>query len=132
MNHVIAFFIKFVMITAVLLIVLTWIFDVSFVDTLIISLGLTAIAYLMGDLLIFLNAGKADDQSTRNTIATVCDFVLAFLVIWYVGQLISGTMAEMVTPALVSALVLAAGEWFFHIYMDRGVMPWYNNYKVAK
>lgn len=132
MNHVIAFLIKFVMVAAVLLIILTWGFDVSFVDTLIISLALTAIAYLMGDLLIFLNAGRPNDQSTRNSIATVCDFVLAFLVIWYVGQLISGTMAEMVTPALLSALVLAAGEWFFHLYMDRSVMRGYNDYKTAK
>lgn len=132
MNHVIAFLIKFVMVAAVLLIILTWIFDVSFVDTLIISLALTAIAYLMGDLMIFLNAGKPEDQKTRNTIATICDFVLAFLVIWYIGHLLTDTTAEMVTPALLSAVVLAAGEWFFHLYMDQVVMAGYNDYKRAK
>ncbi|RNF39553.1 DUF2512 family protein [Planococcus salinus] len=132
MRHLIAFLIKFVMIAAVLLIVLTWIFDVSFVDTLLISLALSAVAYMMGDLLIFLNAGKPSDQTTRNSIATFSDFLLAFLVIWFVGQLLTGDMAQMVAPALISSLVIAAGEWFFHLYMDQKVMPEYNEYKSAK
>lgn len=132
MRHLIAVLIKFVMVTAVLLIVLTWIFDVSFVDTILISLALTAVAYMMGDLLIFLNAGKPSDQTTRNSIATVSDFLMAFLVIWLVGQLLTGDMVQMVAPALVASLVIAAGEWFFHQYMDQKVMPEYNEYKSAK
>ena len=132
MNHAKALIIKFVMITAVLLIILTWIFDVSFVDTLLISLALTALSYMMGDLLIFLNAGKPSDQLTRNSIATFIDFVVAFLVIWFVGQLLTGSTAELVAPALVSALIITAGEWFFHKYMDYRVMPEYNEYKSVK
>ncbi|MGO1057736.1 DUF2512 family protein [Planococcus sp. FY231025] len=131
MNHVIAFIIKFVMIAAVLLIILTWIFDVPFVDTLLISLALTAVSYVMGDLLIFLHAGKPEDQSTRNSIASFVDFVTAFLLIWLIGQLLSGTMSEMVAPALIAALVLTAGEWFFHKYVDYKVMAGYNNYKTG-
>lgn len=132
MNHAKALIIKFVMITAVLLIVLTWIFDISFVDTLLISLALTAVSYMMGDLLIFLNAGNPADQVTRNSVATISDFVLAFLVIWFVGQLLSGTMAELVTPALLAALIITLGEWFFHKYMDQNVVPEYNEYKSIK
>lgn len=132
MNHAKALIIKFVMITAVLLVVLTWIFDISFVDTLLISLALTALSYMMGDLLIFLNAGKPSDQLTRNSIATFIDFVVAFLVIWFVGQLLTGSMAELVAPALVAALVITVGEWFFHKYMDYRVMPEYNEYKSVK
>lgn len=127
MNHVIAFIVKFVMIAAVLLIILTWAFDVSFVDTLLISLALTAVTYVMGDLLIFLHAGKPQDQMTRNTIATLVDFVTAFLLIWLIGQILTGTMEEMIVPALVSALVLSAGEWFYHKYVDYKVMAGYNN-----
>lgn len=127
MNHVIAFILKFVMIAAVLLIILTWAFDVSFVDTLLISLALTAVSYVMGDLLIFLHAGKPQDQTTRNTIATVVDFVTAFLLIWLIGQILTGTMEEMIAPALISALVLSAGEWFYHKYVDYKVMAGYNN-----
>lgn len=132
MRHLLALGIKFVMVTVVLLIVLTWIFDVPFVDTLLISLALTALSYAMGDIMIFLNAGKPENQSTRNTIATFADFVTAFLVIWLIGWLLTGQNIEMVTPALISALVISAGEWFFHVYVDQSVVPEYNNYKSAR
>ena len=132
MRHLLALAIKFVMVTVVLLLVLTLGFDVSFVDTLLISLALTALSYAMGDIMIFLNAGRPENQSSRNTIATFADFVMAFLVIWLIGWLLTGQNFEMVTPALVAALVLAAGEWFFHLYVDRSVVPEYNNYKSAR
>ena len=132
MRHLLALAIKFVMVAAVLLLVLALAFDVSFVDTLLISLALTALSYAMCDIMIFLNAGKPENQSTRNSIATFVDFVTAFLVIWLIGWLLTGQNFEMVAPALVSALVLSAGEWFFHMYVDRSVVPEYNNYKSAK
>ena len=132
MKHLIALAIKFVIITLVLLVILTWAFDVSFMNTLMISLALTALSYAIGDLLIFLNAGKPTHQSTRNTIATFADFVMALAVILLIGWLLTGELASMVAPALVSALVLSAGEWFFHQYVDRSVVPWYNDYKSAK
>lgn len=132
MKHLIALAIKFVIITLVLLVILTWAFDVSFMNTLMISLALTALSYAIGDLLIFLNAGKPTHQSTRNTIATFADFIMALAVILLIGWLLTGELASMVAPALVSALVLSAGEWFFHQYVDRSVVPWYNEYKSAK
>ena len=132
MRHLLALAIKFVMVAAVLLIVLTLLFDVSFVDTLLISLALTALSYAMGDIMIFLNAGRPENQSSRNTIATFADFVMAFLAIWLIGWLLTGQNIEMVTPALVAALILSAGEWFFHLYVDRSVVPEYNNYKSAR
>ena len=132
MRHLLALAIKFVMVAAVLLIILTLLFDVSFVDTLLISLALTALSYAMGDIMIFLNAGRPENQSGRNTIATFVDFVMAFLTIWLIGWLLTGQNFEMVTPALVGALVLSAGEWFFHLYVDRSVVPEYNNYKSAR
>ncbi|RLJ90568.1 DUF2512 family protein [Planococcus citreus] len=132
MKHLIALAIKFVIITVVLLIVLTWAFDVSFMNTLMISLALTALSYAVGDMLIFLNAGKPNNQSTRNTIATFTDFIMALGVILLVGWLLTGEFAALVVPALVSALVLSAGEWFFHQYVDHSVVPWYNEYKSVK
>ncbi|MDE0583230.1 YndM family protein [Planococcus sp. A6] len=132
MKHLIALAIKFVIITVVLLIVLTWAFDVSFMNTLMISLALTALSYAVGDMLIFLNAGKPNNQSTRNTIATFTDFIMALGVILLVGWLLTGELAALVVPALVSALVLSAGEWFFHQYVDHSVVPWYNEYKSVK
>lgn len=132
MKHLIALAVKFVIITLVLLAVLTWAFDVSFMNTLMISLALTALSYAIGDLLIFLNAGKPENQSSRNTIATFSDFIMALAVILLVGWLLTGEFAALVVPALVSALVLSAGEWFFHQYVDHSVVPWYNEYKSAK
>lgn len=132
MKHLIALAIKFVIITLVLLVILTWAFDVSFMNTLMISLALTALSYAIGDILIFLNAGKPGNQSSRNTIATLTDFIMALAVILLIGWLLTGEFAAMVTPALVSALVLSAGEWFFHQYVDRSVVPWYNEYKSVK
>lgn len=57
MNHVKALIIKFLMIAVVLLVILTLFFDVPFMDTVWISIALTLIAYIMGDLMIFRKAG---------------------------------------------------------------------------
>ena len=126
MKLLIGFIVKFVMITAVLLIVLAWIFDVPVLDTFLISLALTALSYVMGDLFIFLHAGKPTDQNTRNSIATFVDFTVAFLLIWLIGRILGSANEELLVPALLSALILAGGEWFFHKYVDRRIMPGYN------
>ncbi len=49
---------KFVMITVVLLAILTGIYDVEFEKTLLISLVLTLIAYVLGDLMVFRKTGN--------------------------------------------------------------------------
>lgn len=123
MNHVKALIIKFVMIAAVLFVFLTLMFDVPFTDTLWISLALTLIAYAMGDLMIFRKAGNLSEQNKRNAIATVADIVVAFLVIWILGEALAGTDVNIVTPAILSALIIGGGEWFFHKYLDRSVFP---------
>ena len=133
MNHVKALIIKFVMIAAVLLIILTGIYDVEFGDTLLISLVLTLVAYVLGDLLIFRKTGDRSnnnrandnnsDQKKRNTIATVGDIVTAFLVIWLMGEALLADTQDLMQAAIISALVIGAGEWFFHKYLDRNVFP---------
>ena len=123
MNHVKALIMKFVMIAAVLLIILTGFFKVSFADTLWISLILTLVAYVMGDLMIFRKAGDARNQNKRNMIATISDIVVAFLVIWLVGDALIGNNPDIVTASIISAIVIGAGEWFFHKYLDRNVFP---------
>lgn len=123
MNHVKALIIKFVMIAAVLLIVLTGFFDVPFMDSIWISLVLTVVAYAMGDLMIFRKAGDAADRTKRNAIATISDIVVAFLVIWLMGEALVGGNVDIITASIISALVIGAGEWFYHIYLDRSVFP---------
>ncbi len=123
MNHVKALIMKFVMIAAVLLIILTLFFDVPVMDTIWISLALTLVAYVMGDLMIFRKAGDRSDQTKRNAIATISDIVVAFLVIWLMGDALVGGNIDFVVPALISAVVIGGGEWFFHKYLDRSVFP---------
>lgn len=123
MNHVKALAIKFVMIAAVLFIILTLMFDVPLADTLWISLALTIIAYAMGDLMVFRKAGNRAEQNKRNAIATVADIVVAFLVIWVMGEALVGNDVNIATPAIVSAILIGGGEWFFHKYLDRSVFP---------
>ncbi|OMP67335.1 YndM family protein [Domibacillus epiphyticus] len=125
MDHVKALFIKFVMIAVVLGIVLTGIYDGEFQDTLLISVVLTIVAYIFGDLLVFRSAGDDEDRSAdhvkRNTIATVSDAVLAFLIIWLMGKALFINDGDVLTASFLSALILAAGEWFFHKYLDNHV-----------
>ncbi|MEM1505512.1 YndM family protein [Domibacillus sp. 8LH] len=122
MEHVKAILIKFVMIAVVLGIVLTGIYDGEFGDTLLISLVLTIVAYILGDLLLFRrtgdNHGPSSDYVKRNTIATVSDAVLAFLVVWLMGKALFINDGDVLSAAFLSALIIAAGEWFFHKYLD--------------
>ncbi|MFD1032498.1 YndM family protein [Metaplanococcus flavidus] len=129
MNHLKALIIKFLMIAVVLLIILTLIFDVEFGDTLLISAVLTVAAYALGDLMIFRKVGNDEtnnadsDHTKRNAIATVSDIVLAFLVIWLMGEALLDETPDLITAAIISALVIGGGEWFFHKYLDRSVFP---------
>lgn len=138
MNHVKALVIKFLMIAVVLLIILTGIFDVEFEKTLLISLVLTLLAYALGDLMVFRKTGKQthhndvndnhadhdrEDHKKRNMMATIADIVLAFLVIWLMGDALIENAEDIVTAALISAIVIGGGEWFFHKYLDKNVFP---------
>lgn len=122
MNHIKALVMKFIMIAVILTLVLTWIFGANFSDTLVISLVLTIVAYALGDLAIF-RQGNRYEHGKRNTTATISDFVLSFLVIWLMGEWIVEDTVNMAAAALVSAIVLALGEWFFHKYLDKRVFP---------
>ena len=125
MDHLKALLIKFAMVAVVLGIVLTGIYDGELEDTLLISLVLTIVAYIIGDLFIFRNAGDDHDRNAdhvkRNTIATISDSVLAFFVIWLMGKSLFTDDGDVLAAALISAILIAIGEWFFHKYLDRHV-----------
>lgn len=140
MNHGKAIIMKFVMITAVLLAILTGIYDVEFEKTLLISLVLTLIAYVLGDLMVFRKTGNGastnhagnnhsgdherhEDHKKRNIMATIADIGLSFLVIWLLGDALIDNAEDIIQAALFSALVIGAGEWFFHKYLDKNVFP---------
>ena len=121
MNHVKALVVKFLMIAVVLGIILTGVFNMNFTDTLTISLVLTLLAYAVGDLGIFQNAGGHTEHNKRNIIATLSDVLLAGIVIYFMAQNFASNSDNIVTAAIVSAVVIGGGEWFFHKYLDRQV-----------
>lgn len=101
------------MVTAVLFVVLSLIYGVGFGDVLLISLILTGISYL-GDMYVLPN--------TSNTVATLTDLALAFLVVWIVGGGIIEEDIPLVLASIISAVVIGVGEIFFHMYMERHVL----------
>lgn len=111
MEHVKALLIKAVMTLAVLWIVLGAGYGMDFWPMILITtVVLGVISYFAGDLGILPAAG--------NMVATISDLVLTFLVVWLLGLLmtdISGGTVAM--AALISAVVIAVGEYLFHMYM---------------
>ena len=122
MNHVKALIIKFVMVTVVLAIALTVVYDVSIGDMLLTSAAVTVLAYLAGDLVIFKKTADSTDEGKGNMIATVSDLVLAYFVIWIMGFALFGGGDNFGFVSFAAALVIAAGEWFFHPYLYRNVL----------
>ncbi|WP_180954620.1 YndM family protein [Bacillus sp. V5-8f] len=110
MRHVIAFLIKFLSTLVVLGIILGVVFDYSVGDVVYISFGLSAIGYLLGDLYIL--------RRTSNTIATIADSVLAFLVIMYISSIVTNE-AYLVTASLLGASFITILEFYYHRIVPR-------------
>jgi uncharacterized membrane protein YqaE (UPF0057 family) len=130
-EHVKAFIFKLVMITVVLGIILTGIFDGEFSDTLWISIILTVMAYILGDLLIFRYAGDDSDYTKRNIIATLADTILTFGIVYFMGKDIFVGDNGLLNAALLSAVVIGLGEWFFHKYLDNNVFDEKPNHEAT-
>lgn len=82
-------------------------------DILIIALAFGIVEYLIGDLVLL--------RKANNTIATIADFTLALVVIWF--------MVNSMTPAddfffapLLTSIGIAIFEYFFHKYVERNVI----------
>jgi hypothetical protein len=78
MKHVKALAIKFVSSLVLLSLILGLFFDMAYSNIFLITLVLGVAAYLIGDLLIL--------PRTNNTVATIADFGLAFLIIWLMSE----------------------------------------------
>lgn len=118
MEHLKALAVKFVMIAVVLGVILTGIFGVEVADMLTVSLVLTLGAYILGDLMVFKRL--KGNQQKRNTAATLSDAGLAFVLLWFMGTSMFPEH-NVILASLISAIVLAAGEWFFHKYLDNQI-----------
>jgi hypothetical protein len=113
MKHVYALLIKFIMVAAILEIMLLLFSDLTFGDILWLSVVVTIVAYVLGDLFIL--------SISNNTIATIADIgltlvtILVFNLFW-VGRGVS------FLSALVTSAVLGLGEIFFHKYISNKVL----------
>lgn len=113
LEHVKALIIKFIMVTAILWVILGLFYGVDFGEIATISVILTPIAYVVGDLLIL--------RYFNNMIATIADFGLSFLTIWFVGLAVINEPISIVGASLISALAIGIGEWFYHYYVNNQV-----------
>lgn len=96
---------KFLFTFAILFIILGVGFDVSFGNVFLITLVLSAVGYLIGDRMIL--------SRTKNTTATIADFVLVFGVVYFMTDAL--TVGDDVFEATaISAISLAIFEYFFH------------------
>ena len=113
MKYLEAILIKFGMVFSVLFVVLGIAYGVKVFEIFILSLLITVIGFI-GDLIIY--------PKTSNKVATGGDFILVFLIVWLGGLwLIENPDFSLVMPALYTAILVAAGEWFFHIYLTKRV-----------
>ena len=110
MKHIKNLAIKFISICVVLFIILGLFYEMSFGNVLTISIVLTLAAYLIGDMFLLFR--------TNNTMATIADFGLAFLIIWLLGENLTHGDSLMM-PSLISAVCIALFEIFFHKYVSR-------------
>ncbi|MBM7571003.1 YndM family protein [Aquibacillus albus] len=114
MKHLKAISIKFLVIAIVLYSILTSFYSASLLNIFIISVLVTGVAYVVGDLFILPRFG--------NLIATIADFGLAFGAIWLLSVFFLGLEYGIVAASLFCAILISLTEALFHIYMDNKVL----------
>ncbi|WP_121613087.1 YndM family protein [Mesobacillus foraminis] len=113
MRHLTAMAIKFISSLVLLYVILGLFFGMSFTNVFLITLALGIISYILGDMMIL--------PRTSNTVATLADFGLAFLLIWIMSQnLTYGD--NTFWPSLIAALGVTLFEYFFHKYINKNVV----------
>ncbi|EJV55655.1 hypothetical protein BWGOE4_09950 [Bacillus mycoides] len=116
MKHIVALLIKYTAISAVLLMILGIFQGISIPRILFISLLITGVAYLIGDLFILPKYG--------NMVATIADLGLSFAGIWVLTYLLVDINLTRHIGASVffAAVLIGMAEIFFHIYMKKVVL----------
>ncbi|HSI68481.1 MAG TPA: DUF2512 family protein [Planococcus sp. (in: firmicutes)] len=113
MKYAEAFLMKFAMVFVSIFVIFGLVFGVELMEILWISLVITVIGFV-GDLLLYPKFG--------NNLATAGDLVLSFVLLWLLGALwIQNPDFSLVTASILTAILLAAGEWFYHIYLSKRV-----------
>lgn len=124
MQHGKALAIKGVMSLVVLYLVLGVGFGISFGNVLLITLILGILSYLLGDVFIL--------PKTSNMMATMADLGMAFVIIWLLGMAFTSlSVGSMALAAVIAAIVMALGEYFFHIYILKKDIGFGNRYRTS-
>ncbi|EJR93989.1 YndM family protein [Bacillus mycoides] len=116
MKHIVALLIKYTAISAVLLMIIGIFQGISIPRILFISLLITGVAYLIGDLFILPKYG--------NMVATIADLGLSFVGIWALTHFLTNInlTRNIGASAFFAALLIGVAEIFFHIYMKKVVL----------
>ncbi|WP_312889105.1 DUF2512 family protein [Desertibacillus haloalkaliphilus] len=109
LKHITALLIKTLMVTLVLLVVMSAIYNYPVGSTVALSLIVVALSYIIGDIGIL--------RVSNNTVATISDLLLTTFVLWMVGPLIIGLTVSF-WVSFISAVLISAGEYFFHKYVS--------------
>ncbi|PLT30490.1 YndM family protein [Peribacillus deserti] len=110
MRHILPLLIKFIATFSMLGIILGLFNNFSIFDVLVISILLTAVAYVLGDFMIL--------RRTNNVMATAADFGLAFLLIWLLSRNLT-FQDNLVSASFFAALGVTLFEYVFHRIIPR-------------
>ncbi|WP_338452265.1 YndM family protein [Niallia oryzisoli] len=112
MKHVKALAIKFISTFVLLYVILGLFYGMETGNIFLLSLVLAIVSYIIGDILIL--------PRTNNTTATLADFGLALLVIWFMSE--SFTRGDnLFRVSLLAALGVTIFEYFYHKYVSNNV-----------
>ncbi len=114
MKHVGALLLKFVMVSVILEIFLLALTNMNYGNIFTISITVTVLSYFIGDLAIL--------PRSDNTIATVANVCLSFVTLLMFNLVLTGAVIPFFT-ALIASLGLGVGEWLFHKFMTRSIIP---------
>lgn len=113
MKHLTALVVKFVLTAVVTEIILGMYSDLSIREILLVSLAITAITYLISDLLIL--------YVFNNTVAAVADAGLCWMIIYLGNYMWPGRDIPLLS-ALAAAAVIGIGEVFLHMYVETNIL----------
>ncbi|MGP4060455.1 YndM family protein [Halobacillus sp. H74] len=112
MTHLKLLAMKFLLSLVILYIILGLGFDVSFGNVFLITLVLNVLSYALGDLMIL--------SRSNNTVATSADFVLAFVVLYFMTDALT-VGNDVFEASIYSAISLTIFEYFFHKSVARSL-----------
>jgi len=113
MKHMTALVIKFVIVTVVSELILGIFTNLSIGEILLVSLTITVVTYIIGDLLILF--------VFNNTVAAVGDAGLCWLII-YLSNYVWPIRSVSLLSALSASVIIGIGEIFLHMYIEENIL----------